>query len=490
MEFRFDVRTLLPEEITLVDHNLILPGWQSKTKNSSVVEHSALNRKDPEFDSQVGRDVMASLLTPAAPVHQAVNRVEFQHLYQIINAIGEASSFAQGLNNVITTADKLQNSDHLLYLMKEEDESTGQCLVVGMLKVGRKKLFLLDSEQRTKECAPLCVLDFYIHESRQRRGYGRRLFDHMLRDQNVLPGHMAVDKPSDKFLGFLRKHYHLYKQVNQLNNFVVFDTFFTDRPIASEEAALTFVSRSPRAVSPDRSQSPTASRRPSSCNYSHSAGRPSNASRQPTSMVDILHGRPDRHTPTACLSPRYQTTLDWMRGQTSGGESPFSQTPTSYSASRTPSNTGSPLRTPWAGSPPRTPYTPHTATGSQPLSYKNSIDLVDGHVSLQGSIAPTPATSPERRSPPKEPQEDGEADVIDQQPLVEEDGMVEKVEKLSVSATPQSPGKTSQWRDSVSHPSATLAERMASPSRSTMTGVLQENDSVHGHLKFHHHALW
>ncbi|KAK8736918.1 hypothetical protein OTU49_004724, partial [Cherax quadricarinatus] len=450
MEFRFDVRTLLPEEITLVDHNLILPGWQSKTKN----------------------------------------RVEFQHLYQIINAIGEASSFAQGLNNVITTADKLQNSDHLLYLMKEEDESTGQCLVVGMLKVGRKKLFLLDSEQRTKECAPLCVLDFYIHESRQRRGYGRRLFDHMLRDQNVLPGHMAVDKPSDKFLGFLRKHYHLYKQVNQLNNFVVFDTFFTDRPIASEEAALTFVSRSPRAVSPDRSQSPTASRRPSSCNYSHSAGRPSNASRQPTSMVDILHGRPDRHTPTACLSPRYQTTLDWMRGQTSGGESPFSQTPTSYSASRTPSNTGSPLRTPWAGSPPRTPYTPHTATGSQPLSYKNSIDLVDGHVSLQGSIAPTPATSPERRSPPKEPQEDGEADVIDQQPLVEEDGMVEKVEKLSVSATPQSPGKTSQWRDSVSHPSATLAERMASPSRSTMTGVLQENDSVHGHLKFHHHALW
>ena len=57
----------------------------------------------------------------------------------------------------------------------------GLTLVVGMLKVGRKKLFLLDPQQRTKETAPLCVLDFYIHESRQRRGYGRRLFDYMLR---------------------------------------------------------------------------------------------------------------------------------------------------------------------------------------------------------------------------------------------------------------------------------------------------------------------
>lgn len=53
--------------------------------------------------------------------------------------------------------------------------------MVGMLKIGRKKLFLLNQDQRTKECAPLCVLDFYIHESRQRRGYGRRLFDYMLR---------------------------------------------------------------------------------------------------------------------------------------------------------------------------------------------------------------------------------------------------------------------------------------------------------------------
>ncbi|XP_066977792.1 alpha-tubulin N-acetyltransferase-like isoform X1 [Macrobrachium rosenbergii] len=450
MEFRFPVEDILVDEISLVDNNLILKNWSSTTKN----------------------------------------RIEYQQLYQLINAIGEASSFAQGLNNVITTAEKMQNSDHLLYLMKEDDDAIDKTLVVGMLKVGRKKLFLLDHNQRTKECAPLCVLDFYIHESRQRRGYGKRLFEYMLRDQNVRPGHMAVDKPSDKFLGFLQKHYGLKKQVPQINNFVVFDSFFNDRPIAPDEAAMTLVSRSPRTASPERNQSPTASRRSSSSGYSHSAGRPSNPARQANSMVDILHGRPDRHTPSVRLSPRFQPTLEWMRGTNTGGDSPYSRTPTSYSASRTPSNTGSPLRTPWGNSPPRShPHTPPTT--SQPMSRKDSTDVMDGQRSLEGSIAPTPATSPDHGSPAKDRLLDTN-DVINQQPHVDEDdGLVENVEKMSLAdGLQQSPGKTNHWRDSVSRSTVALAESMSSPTGSTMTGVLREDDSVHGHLKFHHHALW
>ena len=31
------------------------------------------------------------------------------------------------------------------------------------------------------EVHPLCVLDFYIHETRQRTGCGKRLFEHMLK---------------------------------------------------------------------------------------------------------------------------------------------------------------------------------------------------------------------------------------------------------------------------------------------------------------------
>lgn len=65
--------------------------------------------------------------------------------------------------------------------------------------------------------------------------------------------------------------------------------------------------------------------------------------------------------------------------------------------------------------------------------------------SLEGSIAPTLATSPEH-SPAKEAREDGEGreEAIQQQPG-EEDGMVEGVEQLSVSATPQSPGEGVLW---------------------------------------------
>lgn len=31
------------------------------------------------------------------------------------------------------------------------------------------------------EVNPLCVLDFYIHESRQRTGCGKKMFEHMLK---------------------------------------------------------------------------------------------------------------------------------------------------------------------------------------------------------------------------------------------------------------------------------------------------------------------
>lgn len=36
------------------------------------------------------------------------------------------------------------------------------------------------------EVNPLCVLDFYIHESRQRTGCGKRMFEHMLKVIHVL----------------------------------------------------------------------------------------------------------------------------------------------------------------------------------------------------------------------------------------------------------------------------------------------------------------
>jgi alpha-tubulin N-acetyltransferase 1 len=47
--------------------------------------------------------------------------------------------------------------------------------VYGILKVGKKKLFHHDAKGCVKELQPLCVLDFYVHESVQRAGIGKVL---------------------------------------------------------------------------------------------------------------------------------------------------------------------------------------------------------------------------------------------------------------------------------------------------------------------------
>lgn len=75
------------------------------------------------------------------------------------------------------------------------------------------------------DAAP-CVLDFYVHESRQRYGLGKQLFEHMLESEGYKPNQLAVDRPSDKLLAFLRKHYGLERQIPQMNNFVIYDGFF------------------------------------------------------------------------------------------------------------------------------------------------------------------------------------------------------------------------------------------------------------------------
>ena len=80
------------------------------------------------------------------------------------------------------------------------------------------------------EVYPLCVLDFYVHESRQRSGCGKMLFEFMLQDQKTSPKYMAVDRPSPKLLAFLRKYYNLSKAIPQVNNYVIFEGFFTGRP--------------------------------------------------------------------------------------------------------------------------------------------------------------------------------------------------------------------------------------------------------------------
>ncbi|MFH4979285.1 hypothetical protein AB6A40_005994 [Gnathostoma spinigerum] len=95
--------------------------------------------------------------------------------------------------------------------------------ILGILKVGRKQLFLYDKEMKAYRGDLLALLDFYVHFSCQRRGYGKVLFDFMLRNENAEPYEIALDNPSATLIGFLSKHYNLTDAIWQNTSFVVFN---------------------------------------------------------------------------------------------------------------------------------------------------------------------------------------------------------------------------------------------------------------------------
>jgi len=149
-----------------------------------------------------------------------------EKLRHIIDNLGKRSGVAQGLGRAITTFDLLNYSDgHTIYILRSDPENE-QEKILGFLKIGSKPLFVMDVHGHQHEVKPLCVLDFYVVEEMQRKGCGKKLFEFMTHDQNVKPQQLAIDRPSAKFKGFLRKHYRLAHTIPQANNFCIFDGFF------------------------------------------------------------------------------------------------------------------------------------------------------------------------------------------------------------------------------------------------------------------------
>ncbi|XP_029100349.1 alpha-tubulin N-acetyltransferase 1 isoform X7 [Monodon monoceros] len=150
-----------------------------------------------------------------------------QQIMTIVDELGKASAKAQHLPAPITSASRMQSNRHVMYILKDTSaRMAGKGAIVGFLKVGYKKLFVLDDREAHNEVEPLCILDFYIHESLQRHGHGRELFQYMLQKERVEPHQLAIDRPSQKLLKFLNKHYSLETTVPQVNNFVIFEGFF------------------------------------------------------------------------------------------------------------------------------------------------------------------------------------------------------------------------------------------------------------------------
>ena len=94
------------------------------------------------------------------------------------------------------------------------------------MKVGVKNLFMRGTGGGYQEIKPLCVLDFYVHESCQRSGLGKELFERMLELEKKEASQFGYDRPSSKLLGFIAKHYNLRSYSPQSNNFVVYDEYF------------------------------------------------------------------------------------------------------------------------------------------------------------------------------------------------------------------------------------------------------------------------
>mmetsp|Transcript_138042 Transcript_138042/g.240059 ORF Transcript_138042/g.240059 Transcript_138042/m.240059 type:complete len:449 (+) Transcript_138042:39-1385(+) len=155
-----------------------------------------------------------------------------RNLEAVIDALGKNSAIAQGLRKPITYGTTSGLLGQRIYLLAENNTA------MGLLKVGTKCLFVeppprvaargqvLEQEASFREINPVCVLDFYVHESCQRSGFGRLLFDTMLEHEKLHPAQFAYDRPSPKLIGFLKKHFGLVRYQPQNNNFVVFDDFY------------------------------------------------------------------------------------------------------------------------------------------------------------------------------------------------------------------------------------------------------------------------
>ena len=141
---------------------------------------------------------------------------------RLINEMGKLSSEIQGLKHIITTYQSFMDGDNTIYMLVSEDKRSA----LGFVKVGMRHLFFWDSSGNQKEFNILCLLDFFVHPSTQRKGYGKVLIDKMLADKGLEMSQIPIDKPSPLCLSFMKKHFNFVDFIPQSNHYVVFSQFW------------------------------------------------------------------------------------------------------------------------------------------------------------------------------------------------------------------------------------------------------------------------
>ncbi|CAM9210053.1 unnamed protein product [Sphacelaria rigidula] len=153
----------------------------------------------------------------------ALNPEESNEFQRVLNKMGQLSSQAQGLSSPLTTTEKLRETSDNVYIVCNDKADTIQ----GFLRLGEKHLFLYPDDGGSMfEEDVLCLLDFYVHETVQRKGLGIALFSSALKSEGVNPTEIAYDRPSPKLPLFLSKHLRLENGLDQPNRFMVFKEFF------------------------------------------------------------------------------------------------------------------------------------------------------------------------------------------------------------------------------------------------------------------------
>jgi alpha-tubulin N-acetyltransferase 1 len=152
---------------------------------------------------------------------------EIQNFSQLFDQLGFASGKAQDLDGPITSTDKLLASQGQILLIYTDSADSKP---TGFVKYGCKDLFLYRRIKGkmvySQMDGVMCVLDYYVSSSHQRKGIGLVLFQEMLKDLDKKPEQLAYDRPSNKLLAFLSKHYGLNNADHQPNRFTLYDGFF------------------------------------------------------------------------------------------------------------------------------------------------------------------------------------------------------------------------------------------------------------------------
>uniref|UniRef100_A0AC34RHD1 Alpha-tubulin N-acetyltransferase n=1 Tax=Panagrolaimus sp. JU765 TaxID=591449 RepID=A0AC34RHD1_9BILA len=153
---------------------------------------------------------------------------KYPEIVRAIDRCGEASAKVQKLRKPVTSYDKILDSPdlHVLYIFWEQNGAFSK--IIGYLKISKRKLYLRNVEGCQFIVEPICVLDFFVFEEFQRKGFGKALFDRMLEKEQVTPEKLAFDKPTLPLLNFLDKHYNLTNPVWQATSFAVFPEFFRE----------------------------------------------------------------------------------------------------------------------------------------------------------------------------------------------------------------------------------------------------------------------